>query len=404
MLVAQANQTLNWRSEPLTRKHGDALAELRLRPKLGHDLPTLFHWLSQHGLTDTGRIFDRPANACLPGAGALGDRVAIAQSTAHHATRPHTQQELKALKEQYKNPISEVNPEQMWDALRNAESVVRTLSWDKLPAEAMAFYRPFHFPPFEQWGIYLMVGPLLDYHNHLVHRSGQLKLFSSKVLMHLILFEVFNHEFFHHLVESTATTLEVLLAAQGTVQPVYLNHRKQEMADTFNHPHAPLEEALANAYAHNALSFICRIKVGFKSFTVKAYQKAIECYWRREPAGYCEAGHYIRGDYIAGGAYLLAQLLGKPMSADEVPLSVVAKHVMPGGFTALLSKPDIPTWLVGSAAELTCFNQLVPAPNEAYTQLFWPYDTAAFDQFIEQKIADEKARKSVQKKAGRSSV
>ena len=68
---------------------------------------------------------------------------------------------------------------------------------------------------------------------------------------------------------------------------------------------------------------------------------------RREPltAGYREAGYYILSDYVAGGAHLLAHLLGKPRSADEVPLSVIAKHVMPGGFTALLAEPEIPTWL-----------------------------------------------------------
>ena len=183
---------------------------------------------------------------------------------------------------------------------------------------------------------------------------------------------------------------------------MYLRHSQQQAANTFGHPHAPLEEALANAYAHNALTFVCRIKAGFKTGSVKAYQKAIERHWRLEPAGYREAGHYIQGDYVAGGAHLLAELLVKPMSADEVPLSVVAKHVMPSGFTALLAKPDIPTWLVGTEAELTLFNELVPAPNEAYTQLFWPYNTDVFDLFIEQKLAEEKARKAAQKVAGRS--
>ena len=218
--------------------------------------------------------------------------------------------------------------------------------------------------------------------------------------MHLILFEVFNHEFFHHLAESTATTLEILLATQASAQPVYLRHRLRQVVNEFGHPHAPLEEALANAYAHNALSFICRIKAGFKTFTVNVYQKAIEQYWQREPTGYRDAGHYIKDDYVAGSAHLLAHLLGKPSSANEVPLSVVAKHVMPGGFTALSAKPGIPTWLVGTEAELALFYELVPAPNEAYTQLFWPYNTDAFDRFIEQKIAEEKDRKLAQRIAG----
>lgn len=76
-----------------------------------------------------------------------------------------------------------------------------------------------------------------------------------------------------------------------------------------------------------------------------------------------------------------------------MPLAVIAKHVMPSGFSALLAKPDIPTWLVGSPEQLQLFNRLVPAPNEAYTQLFWPYNTDSIDTYIVQKKAEEKARK-----------
>jgi len=53
----------------------------------------------------------------------------------------------------------------------------------------------------------------------------------------------------------------------------------------------------------------------------------------------------------------------------------IAQAVMPSGFSAYVAKPDIPTWLVGTPTELELFYKLVPAPNEAYTQLFWPYDT-----------------------------
>ena len=379
----------------------DPLTELGLRPKLDHTLPTLHRWLAEHGLTDTRRVFDsHPADTFLPGADVLGDNIALAQSTCRQALRPNKPVDLKKLKERYKNTNLGVTPEQIWGAVQDAERSVRTLDWGKLPADAMAFYRPFHFPPFDQWGIYLLAGPLLDYHNQLVIQSGELRLFSKEVLMHLILFEIFNHEFFHHLVESTATTLEVILASQGDPQPVYLRHRRQQADNTFQHLHTPLEEALANAYAHNALSFISRIKAGFKTGTVKAYQKAIERHWKFEPAGYCEAGHYIQGNYVAGSSYLLAHLLDRPKAADEVPLSIVAKHVMPSGFTALLSKPDIPTWLVGSSQELKLLHELVPAPNEAYTQLFWPYNTETFDKFIEQKQAEEKARRAGKKALG----
>jgi hypothetical protein len=381
----------------LSIKDYDVLKDLGLQPRLSHDLPTLFEWLYDSGLTDTARVFDCSPEDYLPGAQVFCDNLALAQATGRHAVSSLTQQELKDLKERFKNTTPSAKNEQLWAAIKDAEGTVRTLRWEKLPAEAMAFYRPFHFPPFNQWGIYLLIGPLLDYHRQLLSQTQELQLFSSEVLMHLIVFEIFNHEFFHHLVESTATTLEILLAAQNNPQPIYLRHRQQQITNTFCHPHAPLEEALANAYAYNALGFISRIKLGYKTVTVKVYQKAIERHWRFEPAGYCYAGNYIKGNYIDGGAQLLANLLDRPRAANEVPLSLIAKHVMPSGFTSLLAKPDVPTWLVGSDAELALFKQLVPAPNEAYTQLFWPYNTDSQDLFIQNKKAEEKAQKAAKK-------
>jgi hypothetical protein len=375
----------------------DTLANLGLQPDLGYDLQTLFGWLVGAKLTASASVFDRQQDSCLTGVEEIEERVALAQATSRISSRPQTQNELKALKERFKTTQLDLSQEALWGAVRDAEGSVRSLLWERLPAEAMAFYRPFHFCPFDQWGIYLLIGPLLDYHWSLVQRNPQLTLFSPETLMHLILFEIFNHEFFHHIVESTATTLELILATQGNPQQVYLRHRRQQATNEFKHPHAPLEEALANAYAYNALSFISRVKAGFKTASVKAYQQAVVRHWHREPAGYRSAGFYAGADYVAGGTILLAQLLNRPYVADEVPLSMVAKHVMPSGFSALMAKPDIPTWLVGSEEELAYFKELVPAPNEAYTQLFWPYNTERVDIFIAKKQAEEKARKAVLK-------
>jgi hypothetical protein len=383
----------------MTMKVPNSLRELGLRPKLGHDFSTLFWWLERHGLSDTSQAFDRPANEYLPGAEALGDRLALAQATSRSAVTLRTQDELKRLKEQFQQTPLDISQDALWNVVRDPASSVRALVWEKLPAEAMAFYRPFHFPPFDQWGIYLLIDPLLNYHCNLLDQNRQLKMFSPETLMHLILFEIFNHEFFHHLVESTATTLELLLATQGQKQPVYLRHRQQQAQNTFRHPHAPLEEALANAYAYNALGFISRMKVGCKTASIKAYQQAIVKHWHCEPPGYRDARFYKGSGYVDGGTLLLAQLLDAPLVADHVPIGVVAKHVMPNGFTALLSKPEIPTWLVGTPDELVMFNRLVPAPNEAYTQLFWPYNTDRFDAYLAQKKAEEKARKANQSAA-----
>lgn len=379
----------------VSRSLAPTLAELGLQPEVGEDMGSLLQWLNSHGLTNTAGVFDRPPDQAIPGAALVDRGVALAQATSRHSVRPLKQDELKALKERFKGwSLEGISPEAMWAAVGNAEASVRTLAWERLPADAMAFYRPFHFPPFDQWGIYLLVGPLLRYHRGLVQQSSALRLFSPETLIHLVLFEVFNHEFFHHLVESTATTLEILLATQGNPQPLYLQHRAAQMRNSFGHPHAPLEEALANTYAYNALGFISRVKAGFKTASVKAYQKAVVKHWGKEPPGYRDAHYYAGAGYVDGGAVLLGELLQKPGAMNDVPLAVVAKHVMPSGFSALLAKPDVPTWLVGSPAELALFNALVPAPNEAYTQLFWPYNTDRFDQFIEQKQAEEKAKRA----------
>ncbi len=370
-----------------------------LQPRLDHDLSTLFAWLQGNGLTYNGERFDRPSSASPLGPQELDNGLALAQATGRHASQPLTSEELKKLKDSFKDVSPGVSQEALWGAVLDASSSIRSLSWQKLPAEAMAFYRPFHLPPVDQWGIYLLIEPLLNYHNELLRLSQSLRLFSAETLMHLIAFEIFNHEFFHHLVESTATTLELILATQGEPQPVYLRHWHQQANNHFEHPHAPLEEALANAYAYNALGFISRMKVGCKTASVKAYQQAIIEHWHFEPAGYRDARHYKGGGYIDGGTQLLAQLLNQPTIAEQVPISIIAKHVMPTGFSALMAKPYIPTWLVGSPEQLKLFNQLVPAPNEAYTQLFWPYNTDIIDTYIAKKKEEEKARKAALKAA-----
>ncbi|MGY0199017.1 hypothetical protein [Leptothrix sp. BB-3] len=377
------------------RVDGHSLEQMGLVPQVGSDLPSLFEWLDRAQLTREASVFDRELQLDLPGGQELRGGLALAQATGRYQARPLHSEELKQLKERFKNQAPNgASQHALWNAVKDAGHAVRALSWEKLPADAMAFYRPFHFPPFDQWGIYLLIGPLLDYHQRLLAQSRSASLFSAETLMHLVLFEVFNHEFFHHLVESTATTLEVISASQGRPQPLYLEHRRSQRDNELRHPHAPLEEALANAYAYNALSFISRVKLGFKTVSVKVYQKAVSNHWTGEPPGYRDAAHYAGGGYVDGAAALLGQLLQKPNLMHEAPLAAIAKHVMPSGFSAFVAKPDIPTWLVGSPLELKLFETLVPAPNEAYTQLFWPYDTSQYDVFLQAKVDEEKARRA----------
>lgn len=270
---------------------------------------------------------------------------------------------------------------------------VRELDFERLPADFMAFYRPFHYPPSDQWGIYLMIEPLLRYHNNLIKVAYKTKLFSVETLMHLVLFEVFHHEFFYHLTKSTATTLEIICAAMGNPKPIYLEYKSRQNKHLIDYPHAPLEEALANAYAWNSLGFISRVKAGYKTGIVNFYQKVIEKHWKLEPAGYREAAFYIKANHISGGAHLLAQLIGKSKADASAPLIKLAQSVIPSVFSAFVAKPDIPTWLVGSPDMLDAFYELVPAPNEAYTQLFWPYDTSELDRYIQKKKREDKEKR-----------
>jgi hypothetical protein len=101
-------------------------------------------------------------------------------------------------------------------------------------------------------------------------------------------------------------------------------------------------------------------------------------------------------------ACLLAQMIAAPDAVDQAPLACVAKHLKPNGFTALVQNPDIPTYLVGSAEELQRFHTLVPAPNDAYTTLFWPYRTSEPDAYVQQRQKAERDARKAAKASGMS--
>lgn len=286
----------------------------------------------------------------------------------------------------------------IWEETRNPKTTIRQLDIERIPADAIAFYRPFHFPPVSEWGIYIYLKELLTYGQTLQRSLGRLKSFSPETLAVAILFDVFHHEFFHHLVESTATVLEVVCAGLGPARPLYLEYRHHAYESSQGeHIHKPLEEALANAYAYNSFSFISRVKVGFKQQYVKLYQAALEKCWLREPCGYNKAGEYIKGGQIVGARDLLAMFLQTDAKRNGLPLTALAQFIFPSGHTALCTKPEIPTYLIGTPQELSDFYALVPAPNESYTNLFWPGDTKALDDYIARKKKEEQEAKKNRK-------
>ena len=288
-------------------------------------------------------------------------------------------------------PVFGVAPHQKLDALLNRKERRVLLDFRRLPVNAIAFYRPFHLEPIDRWGIYIFVDRLLAYARRLKAVAPLFPGVSQELFLHLVLFEMFHHEFYHHLVESAATVLEILADAGGLPFPGYLAYRYAVHAGAFPwHPHQPLEEALANAYAYNSLGFISRVKTGYRDALVWHYQRALFPQWRTEGPGYCEAESYIEGDQVAGNAQLLAMLLGRP---EHPRLEQVAAAVMPSGFSAFVGKPDIPTHLVGSPEEVKAFHEMVPAPNDTYCNLFWPLDDGPASRALRERHEENEARR-----------
>jgi len=366
----------------------DSIADLDL------SIVELFSWLSEMGLTRSGTGYNVE----------VSQELLIPESPAVLGlpccrTQKKAKSELDRIKETYAKEFSrELSApsdwEKIWSEVRNPLHAIRQLDLKRIPADAIAFYRPFHFPPLEEWGIYIHIPRLMKYGKTLETSLGRLKSFTPETLTLAILFDVFHHEFFHHLVESTATILEVVCAATGDPRSIYLDywHHSYEQEQGI-HPHKPIEEALANAYAYNSFSFISRVKVGYKNRFVKLYQAALEKCWLLEPPGYKEAQHYIKGGQIAGATDLLNMFLRTDKTRSKLPLGALAQFVFPSGHTALCNKPEIPTYLMGTADELNAFHSLVPAPNEGYTNLFWPGDTKGLDDFIKEKQKEEQEAK-----------
>ena len=116
------------------------------------------------------------------------------------------------------------------------------------------------------------------------------------------------------------------------------------------------------------------MKTGYRDALVGCYQRALHAHWQREGPGYRNAGDYLSGAQIQGNSELLAMVLGCDPQDWHPALEQVAQSVMPNGFAAFIPKPDIPTYLVGKPEEIAAFHTLVPAPNETYCHLFWPFD------------------------------
>ena len=106
--------------------------------------------------------------------------------------------------------------------------------------DAFAFYLPFHRYPESCWGIYVTPEGVLFYAAEIASRTGTLSIAQCCVVARLFLYY---HEFFHHVVESFATRLEVDRRQPLYVGPFETLYRAQWKAGDVD------EEALANGYA-----------------------------------------------------------------------------------------------------------------------------------------------------------
>jgi hypothetical protein len=337
-------------------------------PELNGDFQTLLKWLKANNLTAINSQVEQYTN----------------QHNIHRvAINRLSQGQLDDIPKRQVDANC-TQKDNLLDAQMDPKPLALRLRWSAIPADALACYQPFHCNGEKEWGIYLFADKLLSHNQTLYKQSKDFQVWDFDTLLHLLVFEVFNHEFFHHIVESTATYLEILQGAAQHPFPVFLNYKYREQQG-IEHPHHPLEEALANAYAYNALSFISRLKAGYKTATVRLYQAVIRQHWQYAPKGYKDSENYIYGKHIQGGACLLEQILNNPKAASTSPLSTIAHKLMPSGYTALFTKPTIPTYLLGTHESIARMQQIVPALNATYTQLFWPKETQLIDHFIQKK-------------------
>ena len=344
----------------------------------------VLHWLRESKLEQPGPPYDLDPEADEPVQHGGDITVSL---PIHRVGRKSKEEIKKILKEHgasFGAPLNDRDHlEKIWEQSRKPHEALSQIDIHRLPAEALAFYRPFHVTPHDSWGIYLIVPRILRYTMTVADAmKGRLLAFTSETLAAAVLFEIFHHEFFHHIVECLATDLEMFFGGRQVYWPYFKDRYKIHIG---THRHHPLEEALANSYAYNSLSFISRVKTGYRDTLASMYQDTLIKVWQMEPAGYRDAANYVGGGFIEGGGELIRMMLAQqPQKLDIAPppFSAIAASGLPGGHTAYFSKPTIPTYLIGSPDQLALLNRLVPAPLEACTNLFWPGKTENLDAYI----------------------
>lgn len=355
------------------------------------DFITLLDWLAKNNLTVKAKSFEvSSANEDL-----IEKEFCALGFSSNRATKKN-KNELKLILEKYGKLFArKFQNKQDWDKIYNDFKRMNMLVIDykRLNPDTMAFYRPFHFSPFENWGVYILANRIVKYFNSIKTSFLKISYLSDELLMSFILFEIFHHEFFHHLVESMATSFEVLHSGfSGHSKPFYLKYLSCDYKKHFGpHEDEPLEEALANAYAYNSFAFISGVQNSFLSYEVKYYQKILEKNWPKEPPGYSSAYKYIKGGRFSGANDLIEHIVGTEYTS-EMPKDALTKNLFPNGNYSLFQKPYIPVYLVGKNQDLEFLYELVPAPHETYINLFWPGQINDLNVFLKERRKTDRER------------
>jgi hypothetical protein len=128
---------------------------------LDENLEATVEWLEGNGLTRIGRDF----RLSLDTDNGLMTQAEPAVSGPLQRAKKRTREEAQAICEKRKPKSGNEAPilkDDQWAALKDKQGGL-FLDLKRLPADAIAFYRPFHIKPFEAWGIYVLVDRLLRY-------------------------------------------------------------------------------------------------------------------------------------------------------------------------------------------------------------------------------------------------
>lgn len=151
------------------------------------------------------------------------------------------------------------------------------------PADALAFYLPFHFYHPTWWGIYLIREGVEWLRDFVVHHSGG--AVPRATAFRVARMFLYGHEQFHHISECFSTRLEVTHRSPLYRVPVW-QHYKATWGTS-----ACTEEALANAWGYDkARQYGKRLSSGEWS----ASSTALVDFIKSSPPGYSEGFRYLK--------------------------------------------------------------------------------------------------------------